>query len=851
MRSPARSRSLLGRMVVAAAVLLAVVSIAASVNAGESTTGFKAPTAAVPLSDGGFLVTDYAACIVKRVAPNGAISPFAGTGECATTGTGDGGPATSAKLVFPTTAVQTADGGTLLSSYFFVDCRVRKVSPGGTITTVAGTGTCGSTGDGGPATSANVSVISVVPFNAPGQAVQSPGSGYLITGGCVVRKVDGAGTISTVAGTECQTGPAALNAVSCVTGLCVAAGIDAKTSTSTTPATPQSWKLRQSGTDADTVVSASCPTASFCLLATIDGDVLASNNPAAAAPTWTRTHITVSDNLLREVSCVSATLCVAGDQKANLLVSTNPGAASPTWTSRSVDFPTRLDIVGLDCANASLCVASTNGGDVFTTTDPAAADPGWVEQDVAAEGLYGMACPSTTLCVAGSYDGKLYTSTNPASGATATWTPTPVAGAGHIQGVSCPTTSLCVAVDSTGNSITSTNPSAASPTWTLRSINGTRQVSDVSCASASLCVGVSVEERLVTTNPGAASPTWTKTNAYKPGFDGVPATSQPLNTPISAVPTADGGFLVAEYESNTIRKVAANGIITRVAGTGTPGFGGDGGQASAAQLYQPTAAVPTADGGFLIAELGNCVIRKVSAAGVISTVAGTAPGAGPTYHCGTDGTGGAATSAELYKPTAAVPFPSGGYLVGAYGAPPGASADDAPVSRVNADGTLVPAVGPAPTATATPTATPTASPDPGPGTGPGPGPIATPGPGPQAAAPKCTLAVKSARVGRKRPALKLTARCDQAASIAVTGKLKVTPKKRKGQKKKPKATTIKLAAVRVQAAAGVPVTISVKLPKKAAAALKKGARESAQLTLTGTNGNGKASASVKLARLKR
>lgn len=137
---------------------------------------------------------------------------------------------------------------------------------------------------------------------------------------------------------------------------------------------------------------------------------------------------------------MSTTLCVAGDQKAELFVSTNPGAASPTWTSRGVDFPTFLGIVGLDCANASPCVASTSGGDVFTTTDPDAADPGWVEKDVADQGLYGMACPSTTLCLAGSGDGKIYTSANPAGGAGATWTPTPVAGAGRIQGVSCPTT---------------------------------------------------------------------------------------------------------------------------------------------------------------------------------------------------------------------------------------------------------------------------------------------------------------------------------------------------------------------------------------------------------------------------
>ena len=850
MRAPAGSRSLFGRLVVAAAVALAVTSIAASVAAQEGTSGFKAPTAAVPLTDGGFLVADYLGCNIKRVDPAGAITPYAGTGTCATFGTGDGGPATAAELVYPTTAVPTADGGTLISSYFFVDCRVRKVDAAGTITTVAGTGSCGASGDGGPATAADVSVISVVPFNAPGAAVATPGSGFLITGGCVVRKVDGAGNISTVAGTGCPVNPSGLGAVSCTPGLCVAGGQRGLTNSSTDPASPASWRFHEAGVEDDTVTSASCPSASFCLITTIDGDVLASNNPSAADPTWRRTHITVGDNsLLWTVSCVSSSLCVAGDRNAELHVSTNPGAASPTWTRTGVDFPDHLDIVGVSCASASLCVAVNINGDVFSSTDPAGDNPVWVEkQEVSDSGLDAVSCPSVTLCVAASTDGTIYRSTNPGSGAGANWTATPIPGAGDMQGISCPSTSLCVAGDRSGNAVTSTNPSAASPTWTLRNIHAQARggLQDISCPSDSLCVAVGGEDRLVTTNPGAASPTWTTTNAYNPGFDGVPANSQPLNTPLSAVPTADGGFLVAEYGSNTIRKVATDGTVTRVAGNGTPGFGGDGGQARDAQLYQPTAAVPTADGGFLISELGNCVVRKVSAAGVISTVAGVAPGAGPEFHCGTEGAGGAATSAQLYKPTAAVPYADGSFLVGAYGAPPGAAADDAPLSRVTASGTLVPAVGPVPSATPDPDP----DPDPGPGPGPDPGP-GPPGPGaPAAPAPKCTLSVKSAKVKPKRPTLKLTARCDQAASVVLTGTIKVTPTKKRG-KKRPKATSIKIAAVRASAAANAPLTLSVKVPKKAATALKKGAKESVRFTLTAGNANGNATASAKISRIKR
>ena len=57
------------------------------------------------------------------------------------------------------------------------------------------------------------------------------------------------------------------------------------------------------------------------------------------------------------------------------------------------------------------------------------------------------------------------------------------------------------------------------------------------------------------------------------------------------------------------------GTITRVAGTGAGGYGGDGGPATAAKLFTPSRAVPTPDGGFLIADSFNSRIRKVSAAG--------------------------------------------------------------------------------------------------------------------------------------------------------------------------------------------------------------------------------------------
>ena len=66
------------------------------------------------------------------------------------------------------------------------------------------------------------------------------------------------------------------------------------------------------------------------------------------------------------------------------------------------------------------------------------------------------------------------------------------------------------------------------------------------------------------------------------------------------------------------------GAITRVAGTtGISASGGDGGLATDALLFSPQAVAVTADGGFLIADSGNHVVRKVSADGLITCIAGT------------------------------------------------------------------------------------------------------------------------------------------------------------------------------------------------------------------------------------
>ena len=139
------------------------------------------------------------------------------------------------------------------------------------------------------------------------------------------------------------------------------------------------------------------------------------------------------------------------------------------------------------------------------------------------------------------------------------------------------------------------------------------------------------------------------------GDDG-PATDAQLNVPLGVAVTADGGFLIADTNNNEVRKVSAAGVITRVAGTGTFGNSGDDGPATDAQLRNPAGVTVTADGGFLIADTNNNEVRKVSAAGIITRVAGTG-----TF--GNTGDDGPATDAQLRNPAGVAVTADGGFLI--------------------------------------------------------------------------------------------------------------------------------------------------------------------------------------------
>jgi sugar lactone lactonase YvrE len=119
------------------------------------------------------------------------------------------------------------------------------------------------------------------------------------------------------------------------------------------------------------------------------------------------------------------------------------------------------------------------------------------------------------------------------------------------------------------------------------------------------------------------------------------ATAAEINWPRDVKVDAAGNVYIADYLNGCVRKVNAGGVITTIVGTGTAGFSGDGGPASSAQISNEWAIGLDSSGNLYVADAGNNRLRKVNTSGVISTIAGNG-------LPGFSGDGGPATAAELF-----------------------------------------------------------------------------------------------------------------------------------------------------------------------------------------------------------
>ncbi|OYV74139.1 MAG: hypothetical protein B7Z74_02775, partial [Deltaproteobacteria bacterium 21-66-5] len=567
----------------------------------------------------------------------GVITTVAGDG----TGgySGDGGPATAAKLDYPNdVAVDAA------RDLFIADRgnnRIREVNHAtGVITTIAGDGTYGFAGDGGAATAAELAAPARIAVDAAGDVFIADTSNNRI------REINHVtGIITTVAGDGAY------------------------------------------GFSGDGALATSAELAGPVGIAVnADGDLFIGDN---------------ANQRVREVSFATGLITtLAGNGAASFAGDGGPAALS------ELNYPTG---VTLDPAGNLLIADSNNDrireitNGVTVTVAPA---PLTITADAESK-VYGAALPTLTASYSGFVNGdtaaSLTTQPTPATTATASspvsGSPYPITASGaadpnytisYVPGaltvMPAPTSiTLSASANSAvyGQAVNLTASVAASPSSPSEGSiafydNGTLLATEpVSSGAATLDnVDLPAGTDLMTasysdasgnfasssTVVGANSAITTVAGSGTEGYsgDGGPANAAELHYPYAVAVDASGDLFIADTFNNVVREVHhATGVITTVAGNGTAGYSGDGGQATAAELDEPKGVAVDSSGDLFITE--GDVVREVNhATGIVNTVAGNGAG-------GFGGDGGPATAAELDNVTAVAVDSSGDLFIADFG----------------------------------------------------------------------------------------------------------------------------------------------------------------------------------------
>jgi len=555
-------------------------------------------------ASGNFYLADTGNSRIRRVDTSGIITRLAGNSTQGGFG-GDTGAATNALLWRP--AGLTLD---LAGNLFIADAennRIRKVDTNGTITTVAGSSTAGFAGDGGLATNASLNYPIAVAVDTLGNLFISD------QGNDRIRKVDGNGIISTIAGNGTTTlsaeGVAATN-----TGFSLPCGMALDNYGDLFVADSGHGRIRR--VDPYGIITTVAGTNAS--LNPFNGDGMNPTNTAFNNPNDVILdpygRMVVADTLNFRVRRFGQGPVLA----LNNLGTTNAGAyqllisSSFGTVTSSVATVTALYPPAMVNQPASQTAGLGSNATIIATAS-GTAPLAWQWQ-INGANLPGQTNPALTL-------------TN------LQWTDTGI---------------YSVIVTNNYGSVTS-SPAALTVVWPPVITSQPAGLTVLAGGSAVFNVGVtgtgpfSYQWQLNGTNlPDGIIATVAGTGTAGYAGDGGPATNATLR-PFSLALDAGGNLYVAESANAVIRRVDTNGIVTTVAGTGTAGFSGDGGLATAATLKNPFSVAVDAAGNLLIADGYNERVRKVDLTGRISTVAGTG-----AY--GFAGDGSQATNASLYNP---------------------------------------------------------------------------------------------------------------------------------------------------------------------------------------------------------
>ena len=582
---------------------------------------------------------------VRKVDISGAISTFAGTGSPGFSG--DGGPATGAQLNLPYGLAVDFAGNVYIAD--LGNLRVRRVSPDGKIVTIAGNGAKGSLGDGGPAVNAQLFTPRNVAVDAAGNLYISEFEGHR------VRKVAADGSISTAVGTGIAgfrgDGGPAFSAQ-----LAFPAGLAVDRLGNLYIADSQNQRIRKvlPGGIVSTLLGGDPGTA---LVTPI----------AVAVDSALTVYAADGTGVVRSYSAAKLWSNVAGTGAPGFSGDGGPAAAAQLSAPREL----AVNLTGaLFIADGSR-VREVNPRQIISTV----AGDGYLHA-VGDGGPAGSAQLYQPSAVALDFTGNLYiadTGTQRIRVVTPGGVIQTAAGTGaagynsdQIAATAAQLNSpMGVALDVWGNlfaadtynhrvrkvgvdhritTYAGTGTGGVGPEMLVGSqtlLRGPRSV----CLNRAGTVFIvdTANHRVLRAPPGSVVSTAAGNGGPGNAGDGSPATMAQLNQPGACALDSAGDLYIADTANNRIRKVTPDGLIATVAGDGGAGFGGDGAPATAAQLNAPDGVSVDDNGDIFIADTGNNRIRLVTSDGAIHTIAGSGAR-------GFSGDGGAAVKALLGAP---------------------------------------------------------------------------------------------------------------------------------------------------------------------------------------------------------
>ncbi len=563
------------------------------------------PADVVGDSLGNLYVCDFNNYRVRKIDPSGIITTIAGKG---TPGyTGDNGAATGATFHSPLGLTMDAQGNLYIADQ--TNCAVRKIALStGIITTFVGRGTPGYSGDGGPATAAYIHNPNYVYADVVGNIYITDNANH------VIRKVDTVGVITTVVGTGVP-GYNGDNISATSAELKFPAGVRKDVFGNLYIADAFNYRIRKIDTSGIITTIAGTGTPGYsgdgCIATAaevnepLDLDIDSAGNILIAD---------AQNNRIRELTANHAPYFVNGHSQS-IVVPENYFAYPIDSQLRAADS----DMAGTE--TWALLSTPLNGTVNVSYTANAQAGvitPVYLYYKPNA-GFIGTDAFSVKIsdCVGAADTTTIHVTVAPVTPAGSTIITT-IAGQGGVPGY-------------TGDDGQAT----------AATMNGAAGV--VYDAAGNLYVSDFNNNVIRKVNPAGIITTFAGTGTSGNIGDGGPATAARLAGPTNLAFDATGNLYIAAYNGNSVRRISPAGVISTFAGNGTPGYSGDNMQATATELFHPSGVAVDDSGNVFIADYSNERIRKVNTGGIITTIAGTG-------GVGSFGEGVPAVTAQFHGP---------------------------------------------------------------------------------------------------------------------------------------------------------------------------------------------------------